>query len=228
MKGGCPRAILTRMASTRIRGKAPKRRTQAERRAATRAALLDATIACLVEDGYARTTTRRIAERAGLTLGAVHHHFGSKAELLDETRRHITRRWAQEFLARAPKGPPASFKVRYEELFDLSWEFYKGPYFQATLELLVAARTDPELRAGGEEAMRELLRWNEVGTQVLFPELADRPGVAELMLAGEAMMRGVAMVTFGSDADPDALWPATREHLMILGTALFGDPDELG
>ena len=46
------------------------------------------------------------------------------------------------------------------------------------------------------------------------------------MLIGEATLRGLAMVTFGSDADPDALWPATRAHLMTLGTALFGDPDE--
>ena len=39
-----------------------KRRTQAERRAATRGALLDATIDCLVEFGYANTTTNRIVE----------------------------------------------------------------------------------------------------------------------------------------------------------------------
>jgi len=40
-----------------------RRRTQEERRAATRAALLDATIECVVEDGYAGTTTTRVVER---------------------------------------------------------------------------------------------------------------------------------------------------------------------
>src|SRR5712675_230963 len=64
------------------------RRTQAERRAATRTALLDAAIDCLVAEGYANTTTRRIAERAGLTPGALQHHFVSKAELLGQAIRH--------------------------------------------------------------------------------------------------------------------------------------------
>ena len=39
------------------------RRSQAERSAATREALLDATIDCLIEEGYASTTTARVAER---------------------------------------------------------------------------------------------------------------------------------------------------------------------
>jgi AcrR family transcriptional regulator len=217
-------AILALMASSSVKTNQRKRRTQAERSAATRTALLDATITCLVEDGYAKTTTRRIAERSGLTLGAVHHHFGSKLGLLAETRRHITTRWAEELLARAPSSSP-SLKVRYEQLLDLEWELCKGPYFQAMLELLVAARTDPELRASGELASHHFRRWNELGIKALYPELADLPGVAELMLSGQAMMRGLALVTFASDADPDELWPATREHLMALGTALYGDPD---
>ena len=44
----------------------PARRSQAERSATTRQALLDATIACLVQDGYANTTTARVSERAGV------------------------------------------------------------------------------------------------------------------------------------------------------------------
>jgi len=212
------------MASSSVKADQHKRRTQAERSAATRTALMDATIACLVEYGYAKTTTRRIAERAGVTLGAVHHHFGSKLGLLAETRRHITTRWAEELLARAPTDSPSP-RVRYEQLLDLQWELCKGPYFQSMLELLAAARTDPELRASGELASLHFQRRNELAIKALYPELAGLPGVAELMLSGQAMMRGLALVTVASDANPDELWPATREHLMALGTALYGDPD---
>src|SRR5438309_628978 len=81
------------------------RRTQAERRAATRTALLDATIACLVEDGYAGTTTRRIAERAGLTPGAQQHHFATKIQLVTEALRHLADRLAAEVIE---EGLPAS------------------------------------------------------------------------------------------------------------------------
>src|SRR5271155_2174679 len=78
------------------------RRTQAERRTATREALLDATIDCLAEEGYAKTTTRRIAERAHVTPGALQHHFSTRAELLGHARRHLGSRFAREMLAGAP------------------------------------------------------------------------------------------------------------------------------
>jgi AcrR family transcriptional regulator len=212
--------MATRSASASTR----KRRTQAERRAATRTALLDAAIECLVEEGYAKTTTRRIAERAGVSPGTVQYHFTSKAQLLGETRRHITTKWTDEILARAPADAP-SIEARNEELLDIAWELYKGPYFQATLELLVAARTDPALRGTGVEAMRHVTRSNEFSAAILYPELAERPGLAELLATGQATMRGLALVTFGNDADPDAAWPATRAHILALGAQVLGDPE---
>jgi AcrR family transcriptional regulator len=214
-----PGAILTAMASPRVPAKKHDRRTQAERRAVTRTALLDATIDCLVEDGYARTSTRRIAERAGVTLGAVHHHFGSKVGLLGEARRYITTKWSEELLSSLPieELPDAT---RHEVMLDHAWESYKGRYFQAALELVVAARTDPELRETGADAIRHLSRWNEVGAPVSVPELAGQPGLVELMETFQATMRGLALLTFGTNTDPDAAWPATRAHLLALG-ALF-------
>lgn len=65
------------------------RRTQEERSATTRALLLDATIDCLIEFGYANTTTARVAERAGVSRGAQVHHFTTKTALLAEAIRHL-------------------------------------------------------------------------------------------------------------------------------------------
>jgi len=207
------------MASTRVTAQGRPRRTQAERRAGTRAALLEATIDCLVEDGYARTTTRRIAERAGVTIGAVHHHFGSKVGLLGEARRYITTKWAEELLSKAPPET-LPIPIRHELMLDQAWESYKGRYFQAALEILVAARTDPKLRETGTDAIRHLSRWNEVSGPVMTPEVVGQPGLAEMMATTQATMRGLALLTFGNDADPDEAWPATRAHLLALG-ALF-------
>src|SRR4051795_6622477 len=66
-----------------------QRRTQAERSATTRAALLDATVASLVEVGYANTTTTGIAERAGVSRGAQMHHFPAKADLVAHAVEHL-------------------------------------------------------------------------------------------------------------------------------------------
>jgi AcrR family transcriptional regulator len=57
------------------------RRTQAQRSAATRAALLDAARALFTEHGYAGAGREEIARRAGVTRGALYHHFGTKQEL---------------------------------------------------------------------------------------------------------------------------------------------------
>ena len=57
------------------------RRTQAERRANTRAALIDAARELFADKGFAATGREEIVERAGVTRGAMYHHFGSKEDL---------------------------------------------------------------------------------------------------------------------------------------------------
>ena len=89
-------------------GATTQRRTQAERSATTREALLDATISCLVKDGYANTTTARVAERAGVSRGAHLHHFQTRAALVAAAVAHLAQRRKDELLAAAddlPAGP---------------------------------------------------------------------------------------------------------------------------
>jgi AcrR family transcriptional regulator len=71
-----------RQASTGT-GPAPARahRTQAERSATTRQALLDAGRALFAERGFAGAAQEEIVERAGVTRGALSHHFGTKQGL---------------------------------------------------------------------------------------------------------------------------------------------------
>jgi len=74
------------------------RRTQGDRTAATRAALLTAARQLFGSDGYAAVGTERIARRAGVTRGALYHQFADKAELfaavLDAVEAEIATRMA--------------------------------------------------------------------------------------------------------------------------------------
>lgn len=194
---------------------APPRRTQAERRDATRTALLDAAMDCLVEEGYANTTTRRIAERAGVTPGALQHHFASKTELLSEAVRHIRAKFAQEMFAQGPPDAP-SVNARSEELLDRMWKFHRGPVFYAYIELLVAARTDPELRATLADVQHEVATLNAAAAPILFPELAEQPGFAQLIDTGQAAIRGLALLAFVDEAEAERAWPITRQHIIAL------------
>ena len=80
------------------------RRSQAERSAATRATLLDATIDCLIEEGYASITTSRVAERAGLSRGAHLHHFQTRNALVAAAVEQLAERWLAELRTLPPSS----------------------------------------------------------------------------------------------------------------------------
>src|SRR6266545_4045434 len=110
-------------------------RTQEERSTAMRQRLLDATIECLVEYGYAGTTVTKIAERAGVTRGAQVHHYPTKADLVTAAIEHLATKLAEE-----------SSDDLIGDALDMIWEVHQGPVFAASVEFWVAARTDPALR----------------------------------------------------------------------------------
>ena len=170
----------------------PTRRSQAERSASTREALLDATIACLVEDGYANTTTARVSERAGLSRGAHLHHFQTRQALLAAAMEHLAERRGERLLEAAERLPPGP--GRLAEALDLLWEGYASPLYQAALDLWTHARTDPELRERLAPVERDLDRQTLRLSRTLFGELAERPGFDRLIEMAAATMRGLALL----------------------------------
>jgi AcrR family transcriptional regulator len=122
-----------------------ERRTQSQRTAQTRQALLDATLECLTEAGFARTTTTEVAHRAGLSLGALVHHFPAKSDLLAAAVSHLLERRLTEFRSQMALLPADA--DRLDAALDLLWSGFSGPTFVAWVELWVGARTDPALAA---------------------------------------------------------------------------------
>jgi AcrR family transcriptional regulator len=192
------------------------RRTQVERTAATRSAVLDATIASLVDEGYARTTIRGIARRAAVTPGALQHHFADKRELVAEAVGHLNARLTQELVT---QGRPASGDPRRlaTQMLDRLWEIHRGPLIQALNELAVAGRTDPELRAHLLEAQRAADELTASAAALLFPG-AVGPALHALIGTVLATMRGKALLSH-LHREPDTTWPVMREHLLSLVSA---------
>src|SRR5436305_1161301 len=81
------------------------RRTQAERRAETRGRLLDATIESLGEVGYAATTVRGVADRAGVSQGATTHHFPHRVKLITAAVEELSERRMADIRAAASEMP---------------------------------------------------------------------------------------------------------------------------
>jgi AcrR family transcriptional regulator len=191
-------------------------RTQAERRATTRAALLDATVACLAELGYTGTTTTEIVRRAGVSRGAQVHHFPTKQALVVAAIDHLLERRLEEY-AKAFAELPDDRRDPGTAL-DLLWPMFTGPTFAAWLELVVAARTDAALKA---ELRSVTARFDQrVGALFadLYPDQVGDPAVATpIMQFVFAVLEGLAIQHL-LDLD-DA--PAVLNLLKTLGAVIL-------
>lgn len=196
------------------------RRTQAERTATTRAALLDATVACLVERGYGRTTTTDVARRAGVSAGALLHHFPTKIDLLCAAVGHLFDQRNEEFRkAMADLTPGVD---RTTAAIDLLWSFFSGPTFIAWVELWVAARTDPDLAGPLARLDREFLASSEAVFGELFAdEVAADPGLPRVALGLVfSLMDGLALCRLVPGYQPIDTKEVLEVFTMLVHSAL--------
>ena len=184
--------------------------------------MLDATVECLVGLGYAGTTTAAVQARAGVSRGALMHHFGSKTELLVAAVRHLAEQRGANLVREA--GALTEGQDRTSQAIDLLWETFTGPLFTATLELWAASRTDGELRGAVLEFERPLRQHLNTAMASLFGEaVATRPSFAEAIELTLQFMRGAALTAILRD-------DAARQHAVIerwktVFTALIEEAD---
>lgn len=119
------------------------RRTQAERSDETRARLLEATIRCLHQHGYAATTTLLVAASAGVSRGAMLHQFPTKVDLMLFMVRAVYDREIAEYAERMRDVRGARDKLL--ALPEIAWDVLSRPSGVAVLEVLQGSRSDPEL-----------------------------------------------------------------------------------
>lgn len=170
---------------------AQARRTQDQRTAETRARVLDAAIECLIDEGYARTTTKRIAERTGISRGAQQHHFPKRHDLVVQAVTHLANRRLEELRLDAQRL--ANSEDRVERLLDLLQRSLTKPLFFASLELWVAARTDPALHEALYAAERELGRTIGELTAEVSSIAASDERFEDLIELTVHMLRGMSL-----------------------------------
>lgn len=138
----------------------------------TRNGILDAAIRCFYEFGYNNTTTEKIAAEAGVSRGAMLHHFPSRAELIRATVGYLNERRLELFRIEENVVQSGAVHTRIEEGIDAFWAQLNTRYFVVFHELQVAARTDEELAEVLVPAIQTFDRaWYEV-TKEVFPDLA--------------------------------------------------------
>lgn len=182
------------------------RRTQEERSAATRNAILDATIRCLVDHGYAATSTTAIQQYAGVSRGALTHQFPSKHELMIAAVRHLSEMRVSALVERAAEPPPRGDRLAW--VVKLLWEDgFNSDLFHAVIELWTASRTDPELRAALQKSERILGQRNREKLASAFgEEIAGHPNFRRASDVLTRQMRGAVLTNLirREPADDDA------------------------
>jgi AcrR family transcriptional regulator len=143
------------------------RLTQDEKTAETRRRLLDAAVVCLIDRGYANTTTSEIAERAGLSRGAQLYHFPKKEELLTCAVEHLFSLMFGEMKEKVSRLTSES--DRRAMAIDLLWETANGRLMTAWLELMVASRTDSYLRESVRGVNDRMVAFIDQSFKELFP-----------------------------------------------------------
>ena len=153
---------------------------QAQKSASTRTQITEAAIKCFVEYGYSRTTTTLIAQKAGLSRGAMLHHCPSRLAVVRAAVEHLHSKRLRAFRKAVGKPSPDGDHVR--QSVEAYWAHVRHPLFVAFFELAVAARSDSELASILRPAQEAFEReWHQAAVDV-FPEWRGRGDKFDLAL----------------------------------------------
>jgi AcrR family transcriptional regulator len=191
----------------------PERRTQAQRREGTIGALLQASVTCLTERGYAATSTAAVCAEAGVSQGALFRHFPTRQALLVATAEHVATRNVAAFRA-TTEGAAVDTADDVAAVLAHLRAAVLSPTNQTWRELLVAARADSDLRDALLPA-RELLQAQmlDVAADLWGDRLSadDLPAVLSIVVN---MLDGLAFSAL--DPDPTAAPGRTVERALRL------------
>jgi len=173
-------------------------RTQQQRRDETVARLLDASIATIVEVGYARASAAVITKRADVSVGALFRHFETMGDFMAATAYEVLRRQLELFtkqVAEIPADGPA-----IEAVLEILRDITRNPTNAVMYELMIAARTDEKLRATLQHVL------TEYGTKI-FEAAHALPGTENVPEETLAILAATLTNTFDGAAIVRAVMP---------------------
>lgn len=201
--------VLSNVAQAPDEATAPRTKKQLQTEVA-KARICDAVVECLDEFGYAETSINRVQQRAGVSRGALTHHFPSKEEMMVET--------VERLLAPArPKSGVSRASSPEKDLLKLWARVVDTKEGRALVEILVAARTDEGLQA---RIAPSLKRYND-GFNAEIVRLyssvdLDDEDVATLWTICRVFLRGLHMQE-QFDSKPGRISKIMKRFAQIIG-----------
>lgn len=170
------------------------RRTQEERRRETQESVLKAAMTVLVEDGYEKFTTTRVAETAGISRGAQENYFRTKNELIVAATRYTLTQAAEQARALASRNAHASDPI--QAFLANSKSFCFSPTYLALMEIVAVARRNPELAKVNTPVVREFRKvLDEIWIDALCQAGYERASVESFVKMTHNLLRGMAFAS---------------------------------
>ncbi|GAA1844559.1 MULTISPECIES: TetR/AcrR family transcriptional regulator [Pseudonocardia] len=200
----------------------PVARSRAQRSSDSRARILDAAVACLIDGGYSGSTTLTIQSAADVSRGRLLHHFPSRDRLLVAAAQHLAvKRVAdtEERVRRVLEADQVGLFERADRVIELLWESFSEPHFWAAVELWTAARSNSEIAEALRPEEKRLGAAIRASMARMFgDELAGRPRFKQLRDLLLTSMRGTALTYTFDPRDPagDAMLPQWKDLARVL------------
>jgi AcrR family transcriptional regulator len=141
-----------------------ERRSHAERTAETRARILAAVLESVAAVGFQRTTANEIARRAGVTWGAVQHHFGGKDAMLVAVVEDSFDRFAARLDGIPSEGE--GLEKRAALFIERAWQHFSSPEYRSTFEILLHFLAREEM-GGTDSWQRRMFRaWDAIWMRI--------------------------------------------------------------
>ena len=158
--------------------------------------VLDATLRCIGEQGYIGVSLQSIADMAGISRGAITHHYPSKIELTSAAIQHFVQ-WRYDRVHEAFEG---KMSLPLRDRLDILWTEFQE-VFPVTFELIVALRSDKQLQALYRRNAKARIDEITSGYDSFFPELGSGQSTGMLISVMAAFYRGAYLESVSRDPE---------------------------
>jgi AcrR family transcriptional regulator len=146
--------------------------------------IVDAAIDCILEEGLYKTSSNRIAIRAGMTWGAIQYYFGSRQAILLAVYERYVRSFEIRLQVATVQGDTLESRLR--TFAKLVWDFHRSPEYIAYLQVMLNLAADQEMSTQ-TRALRARLR--AIATKRLphlMGEVLDAPPTEQAVIEAAA------------------------------------------
>jgi AcrR family transcriptional regulator len=173
----------------------------------TRARVIDAAVACILDEGFYRASSNKIAKRAGVTWGVIQYHFGTREALMLAVHERGVAELDRCLVEAEIVGD--TFEARLGSFVDALWAYYRRPEFLAYMQIMLNLSHDPTTADSTQAALKTVgVRVNERVPVLIRAVVGDGPNNAEVARIGRFVYNAVR----GLALDQDLLDAMPIEH----------------